>query len=63
MKKQIADTIGWVAGALISESDKAWPDCKTNVWKLIHDPNIDAVITGFYILESLLVSAPGHFEE
>ena len=63
MKKHIANTIGEIAGSLISVKDEAWPDFKTNVWKLFQDPNIQSVLAGFYILESFLGFAPDHFKD
>jgi len=50
MKKHIADTIGEIAGSLISTNNEAWPEFKPNVWKLFQDPNIVSVFGGFYIL-------------
>ena len=52
-----------MAGSLISQNDEAWPDFKINVCKLIQDPNIDSVLSGFYILESFLGFVPGHFRD
>ena len=63
MKKHIADTIGEIAGSLIAQNDEAWPDFKTNVWKLFQDPMIESVFAGFYILESFLGFAPDHFKD
>lgn len=63
MKKHIADTIGQIAGTLISQNDEAWPDFKINVWKLFQDPNINSVFAAFYILESFLGFAPDHFKD
>ena len=63
MKKHIADTIGEIAGSLIAQNDEAWPDFKTNVWKLFQDSMIQSVFAGFYILESFLGFAPDHFKD
>ena len=48
---------------MISQNNEAWPDFKINVWKLIQAPNVDSVLSGFYILESFLKFAPGHFRD
>ena len=47
MKKFIADTIGEIAGSIISTKDDAWPEFKVNVWKFFHDSNINSVLAGF----------------
>jgi hypothetical protein len=62
MKKHIADTIGEIAGSIIVKDDKAWPEFKTNVWKLLQDSNLNSVFGGFYILESFISFAPDHFK-
>ena len=61
MKKHMADTIGEIAGTIISVKDDGWNDFKVNVWKLFKDSNINSVFAGFYILESFLSFAPDHF--
>lgn len=63
MKKHIADSIGEIAGSIIAMNNEAWPDFKTNVWKLFQDPNINSVFAGFYILESFMSFASTHFAD
>lgn len=63
MKKHIADTIGEIAGSVISKEDSAWPAFKSNVWQLLQDANLNSVFGGFYILESFFSYAPDHFKD
>lgn len=63
MKKHLADTIGEIAGSIISTKDDAWPDFKINVWKFFKDSNVNSFFAGFYILESFLSFAPDHFKD
>ena len=63
MKKHIADTLGEIAGSVISKQPENWPDFKGNVWKLFQDSQLPSVFAGFYILESFLTFAPDHFKD
>lgn len=63
MKKHIADTIGEIAGTVISREDSAWPAFKSSVWQLLQDANLSSVFGGFYILESFFSYAPDHFKD
>jgi hypothetical protein len=62
MKKHIANTIGEIAGTIISTNNDAWPEFKASVWKLFQDSQLNSIFGGFYILESFLTFAPDHFK-
>ena len=47
MKRQLADALGEVAGSILSENDKAWPEFKINVWKLFQDQNMVSNLAAF----------------
>lgn len=63
MKKHIADTLGEIAGSILSADNEAWPDFKKNVWVLLQDTNIDSNLSAFNILESFFTYAPSHFKD
>jgi len=50
MKRHLSDTLGEIAGSIISTDDKAWPNFKTNVWALFQDSGIPSNLAGFNIL-------------
>jgi len=62
MKKHIANTIGEIAGTIISTNNDAWPEFKASVWKLFQDSQLNSIFGGFYILESFLTFAPDHLK-
>jgi hypothetical protein len=63
MKNNFAETLGEIAGSLLSNDNWAWPDFKGNVWKLIRDSSLSNVYAGFRVLEHVLKHAPQHFFE
>lgn len=63
MKRHLSDTLGEIAGSILSENDKAWPDFKINVWKLFQDSNVNSNLAAFNILESFFSFAPEHFRD
>jgi hypothetical protein len=50
MQRHIADTLGEVAGSIISNVPTSWPDFKKNVYTLFQDGNISSNLAAFYIL-------------
>ena len=63
MKRQLSDTLGQIAGSILSENDKAWPEFKVNVWKLFQDQNVMSNLAAFKILSSFFSFAPNHFKD
>lgn len=63
MKRHIADTLGEVAGSIISTNPTGWPEFKKHVYTLFQDPNIPSNLAAFYILESFFAFSPEYFKE
>ena len=54
MKKHIADTLGEIAGSVISSSDENWNEFKIHLWELFKNENLSSILSGFYVLETFL---------
>lgn len=63
MKKHIADTLGEVAGSVLSKDPNAWSDFKANVWALFGEPSGAGILPGFNVLETFLPFCPAIFDE
>jgi len=63
MQKHIADTLGEVAGSIISTEPTSWPEFKKHVYTLFQDQNISSNLAAFYILESFFTFSPEYFKE
>lgn len=50
MKRHIADTLGEIAGSLISQDENNWPEFKNHVYTLFKDNNLPSNLAAFYIL-------------
>ena len=58
MQKHIADTLGEVAGSIISNAPQGWPEFKKHVYTLFQDANMSSNLAAFYILESFFSFCP-----
>ncbi len=63
MKKHIADSLGEIAGSVLSKDPKAWPEFKTNIWSLFSEPSGSGILPAFNVLETFLPFAPAIFDE
>lgn len=63
MKKHIADTLGEIAGSILSKDINAWPQFKINLWDLFKEPSGNGILPGFNVLETFLPFCPTLFSE
>jgi hypothetical protein len=63
MQKHIADTLGEVAGSIISIDTTSWPEFKNHVYTLFKDSEMSSNLAAFYILESFFTFSPEYFKE
>ena len=61
LRRQIADTIGEIAGSVLSEKSDAWPKFVECIWLLFSANNANCTIAAFNILETFLSYAPDVF--
>ena len=50
MKKHIADTLGEIAGSVLSKDKNGWPEFKQNIWGLFQEPSGSGILPAFYVL-------------
>lgn len=50
MKKHIADSLGEIAGSVLSKDATAWPEFKTNIWGLFSEASGAGVLPAFNVL-------------
>lgn len=62
MKKHIADTLGEIAGSILSKDINAWPEFKTNIWTLFQEPSGAGILPAFNVLETFLPFCPTLFQ-
>lgn len=63
MKKHIADTLGEIAGSILSKDINAWPEFKTNIWTLFQEPSGAGILPAFNVLETFLPFCPTLFQQ
>ena len=61
LRRQIADTIGEIAGSVLSEKADAWPKFVEYIWALFGTNTPNASVSAFNILETFLSYAPDVF--
>jgi len=61
LRRQIADTIGEIAGSVLSDKADAWPKFVEYIWALFGTGTPAASISAFNILETFLSYAPSVF--
>lgn len=63
MKKHIADTLGELAGSILSKEGGHWPEFKTSLWELFKQEGFGAALAAFNVLETFLPFAPETFKD
>ena len=63
MKKHIADTLGEIAGSVLSTNADEWPEFKVHLWELFKQENFSSIMAGFFLLETFLPFCPEMFKD